>query len=112
MLTPFLIGVVVGAGLTLLTIFLNFVVKTRESWEEHEQTMAAAHSCVRKVVAENAQLRVALAAGEMTADGKKVATMTMAALETVIAAERVALTSREARPRTLEASGRPALPSR
>jgi len=79
------IGAVVGAGLCLATIFAEFKVKTKESWEEQEQEMAAAHSCVEKVVAENVQLRVALAAGEMTEDAKKVAAMTMAALDPVIA---------------------------
>ena len=76
---------VVGAGLTLLTIFLNFKVRDREWWEEREEEMAGSTSGLRKEVAENARLRVALAAGEMTEDAKKVATMTMAALDADIA---------------------------
>jgi hypothetical protein len=39
------------------------------------------------LAAENAKLRVSLAAGEMTEEGKKVATITMAALDAVIAAK-------------------------
>jgi hypothetical protein len=41
-------------------------------------------SRVNTLTAENANLRVALAAGEMTEEGKKVATMTMEALKSVI----------------------------
>ena len=81
----FLFGLVVGAGLTLLMIFLNFKVRDREWWEKREQEMAALSSGLHKAVAENARLRVALAAGEMTADAKKVTTMTMAALDADIA---------------------------
>jgi hypothetical protein len=89
-MVTFLIGAVVGAGLAVLTIFQEFDVKTKESWEQQERKMATAHSCVEKVVAENVQLRVALAAGEMTEDAKKVAAMTMAALDTDIAVEKTA----------------------
>jgi hypothetical protein len=84
-MVTFLIGAVVGAGLTLWHILLNFKVKDKDWWEEQERKMATAHSCVKKVVAENAQLRVALAAGEMTEDAKKVATMTLASFDAVIA---------------------------
>jgi chlorite dismutase len=87
----FLIGVAVGVGFTLLVIFLNFKVRDREWWEKREREMDALHSSVEKVVAENSQLRVALAAAELTEDAKKVVTMTMAALETdIIAAEKAA----------------------
>lgn len=80
----FLIGASVGAGLTALLIFLNYKVQDRESWEKRERETAALHSSVGKVVAENAQLRVALAAAELTEDAKMVGTMTLAALETDI----------------------------
>ena len=43
-----------------------------------------------KVTAENAKLRVALAAGVMTEEGKKVAAMTTAALDALIGTEEVA----------------------
>ena len=86
-MATFLIGAVVGAGLTLVTMFLNFKVKDRAWWEQQEQERIALHSRVEKVVEENTQLRVALAAGEMTEDAKKVAAMTMAALVAVIATE-------------------------
>jgi hypothetical protein len=87
----FVIGAVIGTGLTLLTIFLNFKVKDRDWWEEQEQEMAGLRSGLHKVVAENAQLRVALAAGEMTEDAKKVATMTLAALDADIATPKEAV---------------------
>lgn len=86
MFIVFLIGLAIGAGLALLMIFLNYKVKDREWWEKQERAMEVAHSCTRKLVAENAQLRVAFAAAEVTEDAKKVATMTMAAFETNITA--------------------------
>lgn len=89
MLIPFLIGFAVGAGMALTSIFTGFKVKTKEQWEEYEAQRLSWRTCLDKVTAENANLRVALAAGEMTEDGKKVAAMTMAALETIIAAEKV-----------------------
>ena len=84
MFIVFLIGLAIGIGLTLLVIFLNYQVRDREWWEEHEQEVAGLRSGLDKVVAENAQLRVVLAAGEMTEDAKKVATMTMAAFDATI----------------------------
>ncbi len=84
------IGLVVGTGLTLLHIFLNYKVRDRDWWEEREQEMAGLSSGLHKVVAENVKLRVSLAAGEMTEEGKKVATMTMAALDAEIAAAKKA----------------------
>lgn len=77
----FLIGAAVGVGFTLLVIFLNYKVQDREWWEEYERKVMATQSCLRKKVAENAQLRVVLAAGEATEDAKKVAAMIMAAFE-------------------------------
>ena len=84
----FLIGVAVGVGFTLVGIFGNYKVEDREWWEEYERKRAATKACLDKAVAENAQLRVALAAGEATEDAKKVAAMTMAALDTDIAVEK------------------------
>ena len=83
----YLIGAVLGAGVVLATIFLNFKVKTNESWEEREQEMDAIRSCFHVIVAANAKLRVSLAAGAMTEDGRKVAALTMAALDAVMADE-------------------------
>ena len=86
----FLIGLAVGVGLTLGVILLNYKVKDREWWEEQEREMATAHSCVKKAMAENARLRVALAAGEMTEDAKTVIAITMAAFEADIASAKEA----------------------
>jgi hypothetical protein len=79
------IGAVVGAALTLIGIFGNYKVENREWWEEYERETAAARSGLKKAVAENAQLRVALAAAEMTEDAKKVATMTLASFDAAVA---------------------------
>lgn len=81
----FLIGAVVGIGFTLLVIFGNYKVEDREWWEEYERETAAVRSGLKKAVAENSQLRVALAAAEMTEDAKKVATMTLASFDAAIA---------------------------
>ena len=86
MLTPYLIGAAIGAALILAAIFGVFEVKTKEAWEQEEKRHDAAFTCLLLLQAENAKLRVALAAGEMTEDGKKIATMTMAALKAVITA--------------------------
>lgn len=90
MLVPVLIGVVIGAGLTLVGIFSEFKVKDREWWEKREREMEAAHTCAQEVVAENFKLRVALAAAEMTQEAKEVAAVTMAAFgDGIIGAENV-----------------------
>jgi len=90
MFIVFLMGIAIGIGLTLLMIFSCFKVRDREWWEKREREMNALHSSVNKVVAENAQLRVAFAAAEVTEDAKKVAAMTLAALETDITATETA----------------------
>jgi len=84
MFIVFLIGLAIGIGLTLWVILVNYKVEDLEWWEEHEQDVAGLRSGLKKMVAENAQLRVALAAGERTEDAKKVATMTLAALGATI----------------------------
>jgi hypothetical protein len=91
MLTPILIGAAVGAFLALAAIFGNFEVKTKNAWEEEERRNENMFTCIFFLNAENAKLRVALAAGEMTEEGKKIATRTMAALDTVISGARKAL---------------------
>ena len=84
MLAPYLIGGVLGAALALAAILGGFKVQTKESWEEGETRTNALSTGFHMVMAENARLRVSLAAGEMTEEGKKVAAMTMAALSAVI----------------------------
>jgi len=79
-----LIGAVIGAGLAVACILGGFEVKSKEAWEQAEQRHETTYACMQMVNAENAKLRVALAAGAMTDDGKKIAAMTMAALRTVI----------------------------
>ena len=84
---PVLIGAAIGAALTLCAILGNFKLKTNEAWEQEERRHENTSTCLVLVQAENARLRVALAAGEMTEEGKRVAAMTMAALRAVISAE-------------------------
>ncbi len=90
MLTTLLIGAAIGAGLAVAAILGGFKVQTKESWQEEQASGTAMRTCLWRVTAENAKLRVSLAAGEMTEEGKKVATMTMAALDAVIAAAKKA----------------------
>jgi hypothetical protein len=80
MLTTILIGTAIGVALTLEFIFVHFDVRTKKAAAEHSFTVHAVCMRVFALVAENAQLRVSLAAGEMTEEGKMIAKMTMAAL--------------------------------
>jgi hypothetical protein len=84
MLTTILIGAGIGAALTLEIIFDNCVVKSKKEHQEDLAFWDAEFNRMRRVEAENAKLRVALAAGEMTEEGKKIAAMTMAALDAVV----------------------------
>lgn len=86
-----LIGAAIGAVVCAAAILGGFEVKTREAWEQAERRHETTHACLFLLIAQNAKLRVALAAGQMSDDAKKVAAMTMAALETVISAERKAI---------------------
>lgn len=97
MLTTLLIGVALGAAWALGVIFSMCVVETKEKWHEHSHVVTALCNRVHALVAENAQLRVSLAAGEMTEEGKKVATMTIAALDAVVAAANEAIEESESR---------------
>lgn len=90
-MVTFLVGAAVGVALTLAVIFENCEVETKKSWKEDRQVRDAMLRCVRELAAKNAQLRLSLAAGEMTEDGKKIAAMTMAALDSVIAARKEAI---------------------
>lgn len=89
-MTTFLIGAAIGAGLTVAFVLKACKMHTKEKWKEFEVEMATQRKQLYMVIAENARLRIALAAGEMTGDGKKVAAMTMAALNAVIGTEKVA----------------------
>ena len=85
-MVTFLVGVALGFAWALGAIFSICVVRTKESWKEHEAGMDAMLDCVFLRQAENTKLRLALAAGAMTDEGKKIATKAMAALDSVIAA--------------------------
>jgi hypothetical protein len=105
-MVTFLVGAVVGVGLTVAVILGAFKVQTKESWEADYLFVAGVHSRAYALLAENAQMRVSLAAGEMTEEGKKVATMTMAALDAVIAAANEAIRAGEPSPVTSQEPAR------
>lgn len=79
-----LIGAAVGAGLAVAAILGTCKVQSRDEWDKEQTRMENFRTCMYVTMAENAKLRLALAAGEMTEDGKVVAAMTMAALNAVI----------------------------
>lgn len=98
MWTTLLIGVALGACWACGVIFGTCEVQTKENWKaDHELRMAV---CMRvfRLEAENARLRLFVAAGEMPEGGKKIATMAMAALEAVSTAESPALPKAEPSP--------------
>jgi hypothetical protein len=90
MLTTILIGAAIGAGLAVAVILGAFELRTKEMCKEQEVATRTFIMRIFTLTAENAQLRVALAAGEMTEEGKKIAAMTMAILDAVIAAPKKA----------------------
>ncbi len=87
MLTTILIGAAIGAGLAVAVILGAFELRTKEACKEHEVATRAFIMRIFMLTAENAKLRVSLAAAEMPEDEKKVAAMTIAALGTVISSE-------------------------
>jgi hypothetical protein len=98
MLTTILIGTAIGAGLAVAVILGAFEVRTKKSWEEHRLTVAALCKRIFTLTAENARLRFGLAAGEMTGDGKKIATMAMTALDAISTAESQAILKQKPSP--------------
>ena len=86
MLVPFLIGLALGAAWALGAVFSICVVRTKESWKEYEASMDTMRSFIDMLRAENGKLRISLATGSKTEEGKKIAAITMAALSKVIRA--------------------------
>lgn len=83
----FIIYAIIGAGLAAAVMVGTFKIMTKEAWEEQETRHTSTTACMHMLMAENAKLRIALATGYLTEDAKKIATMTMAALSTVILTE-------------------------
>lgn len=79
-----LIAAAVGAALTIWVIVSIYKLVTHEWWEGNQVLMQGLRSRLDSLVAENAKLRVALATGVMSEDGRKVAAMMLAALNTAI----------------------------
>jgi hypothetical protein len=87
----FVIGAFVGACFVLGIIWEGYEVHKKGWWEEYSVETSALRARVQTLTAENASLRVALAAGEMTEEGKKVASLTMAVLGGVSTAASAAI---------------------
>ena len=83
MFVTILIGAVIGAALAVGVIINAFEVETKESGKASRQISVALRSRVYVLTAENAKLRLSLAAGEMTEDGKTIAATAIAALDAV-----------------------------
>jgi hypothetical protein len=64
MLWLFLTGAVVGCGLTLLTIFSEYKVMSKQQWTSRCLEKAALNASLHDAVAVNARLWVALAASK------------------------------------------------
>jgi len=84
---PVLIGIALGVGATLGVIFGEFEVKTKEACAQEERLHETTFMSMTMLLSEIGKLRVALAAGHMTEEGKKIAAMTMAALGAVASTE-------------------------
>jgi hypothetical protein len=88
------IGAIVGAG----AIVGIFDVRSREKAAEAQRSNEIWKTLLFLAMAQNAKLKVSLAAGEVTAEGKKIAAMTVAALDAAFARERPALLKAEPSP--------------
>lgn len=64
MLGLFLTGAVVGCGLTLMTIFSDYKVKSKQRWKNRCEEKAALDASLHEALAVNARLWVALAASK------------------------------------------------
>jgi len=81
MVMTFLIGAGIGAAIAVGIILNVFEVQKKEAARETRQLSAAVQSRLYALEAENAKLRMSLAAGEMTTQGKTIAAKVMAALD-------------------------------
>jgi len=81
MVMMFLIGAGIGAGIAVGIILNVYEVQKKEAARESRQLLAGILSRLYAVEAENAKLRMSLAAGEMTTQGKTIAARVMAALD-------------------------------
>lgn len=98
MWTTLLIGVALGACWAYGAISERCELQTKENFKaDRELTMAV---CMRvfRLEAENARLRLFVAAGEMPEGGKEIARMAIAALGTVASTECQALPNDEPSP--------------
>lgn len=98
MWTTLLIGVAIGACWAYGAISERCELQTKENWKADQELTMAVCMRVFRLEAENARLRLFIAAGEMPEGGKKIATMAMAALEAVSTTESPALPKAEPSP--------------
>jgi cell shape-determining protein MreC len=81
MIMTFLIVAGIGAAIVLGFILNVYEVQKKEAARESRQLSAAIQSRLYALEAENAKLRMWLASGEMTTQGKTIAAKVMAALD-------------------------------
>jgi hypothetical protein len=81
MVMTFLIGAGIGAAIAGGIILNVCEVQSKAAARESRQLSAAVQSRLYALEAENAKLRMSLAAGEMTTQGKTIAAKVMAALD-------------------------------
>ncbi len=88
LIAPFLLGLFVGAGAIISAILRFLDIRKLEKAAEEQLGEELWKTLLFLAMAENARLRVSIDAGGPTEHGKKVAAMTVAALDAVLARKR------------------------
>jgi len=81
MVMTFLIGAGIGAAVAVGFILNVYEVQKKDAARESRQLLAGILSRLYALEAENAKLRMSLAAGQMTTQGKTIAAKVIAALD-------------------------------
>jgi hypothetical protein len=92
------IGAVIGAIYCAGAIVGLFDVRSREKAAKEQRNSETWHTLAFLVHAQNARLRVSIAAGGLTEEGKKIAAITIAALDAVTTSEAKAIVTESAKP--------------
>jgi hypothetical protein len=88
-MAAYLIGGAIGALIGAIVIAgAIFGTLEHSMWQKEQRDNQYWITLVYLAMAENAKLRLSLAEGQMTEDSKKVAAMTVDAIETVLASKR------------------------
>ena len=92
------IGAVIGAIYGAGAIVGMFDVRSREKAAKEQRNSETWHTLAFLATAQNARLRVSIAEGGLTEEGKKIAAMTMAAVDAVTTSEANAIVTELAKP--------------